>query len=346
MINVAIAGATGYSGSELLRILYQHPETRVIRITSEQNAGVSLSSLFPQFLGLMDLVYEPLDADTLVQDADIVFLALPHTLSMKVASRIHAHGVPLIDLSGDFRLKDAACYKTWYNTEHAAPELLKESVYGLPELNRKAISKARLLANPGCYPTCALLGLSPLLRNGIILPEGVVIDAKSAVSGAGKTPRPHLHFPEANEALMAYRVGTHQHTPEIEQEITNLVGRKITVSFTPHLIPMNRGLLCTSYGQLTRKLSTEELVSVVKEFYAHEPFVRVLAAGSFPNTRDVRGTNRCDIGLKVDDRTGMAVAVSVIDNLVKGAAGQAVQNMNLMMGFEESTGLDLPPLVP
>lgn len=346
MINVAIAGATGYTGSELLRVLYHHPDVRVIRITSEQHAGALLSAVFPQFGGLMNLTYEPLAADTLSQDADLVFLALPHTLSMKIASPLFAKGVRVIDLSADFRLKDADLYKTWYNVEHASPQLLKEAVYGLPEIGRAGIAGARLLANPGCYPTCALLALAPLLKQQIIQTQGIVIDAKSSVSGAGKAPKPHLHFPEVNEALMAYRVAEHQHTPEIEQEMSHLAGRKITVTFTPHLIPMNRGLLCTVYGQSRRKISTEDLADEARVFYRKEPFVRVLAPGAFPNTRDVRGTNRCDIGFKADERTGRIIAVSVIDNLVKGASGQAVQNMNLMMGLEESRGLDLAPLTP
>ncbi len=346
MINIAIAGATGYTGSELLRLLYLHPDAKVIRITSEQHSGAEISSVFPQFGELMDLTYEPLDPDTLVKDADLVFLALPHTLSMETVPRVLKHGVRLVDLSADFRLNDVSLYRTWYKVDHTAPELLSQSIYGLPELYRDEIADARLLANPGCYPTCALLGLAPLIKNGYVRTDGIVIDAKSGVSGAGKSPKPHLHFPEANEALAAYRIGEHQHTPEIEQEISRLSEKKVVLSFTPHLIPMNRGLLCTSYGILNRKVSTEELVDAYKTFYGDEPFIRVHPAGSLPNTRDVRGTNRCDIGLKVDDRTGRVIVVSVIDNLVKGASGQAVQNMNLMMGIKETTGLDLPPLTP
>ncbi len=346
MIKVAVAGATGYTGSELLRILYQHPETDVVKVTSERNAGSSLSSVFPQFGNLFDLTYESLDPESLAHHIDVVFLALPHTLSMKAVSPLIKHGTPLIDLSADFRLNNPALYKTWYNVEHTSPDLLEQSVYGLTELNRDAVKAAKLLANPGCYPTCALLGLAPLLQEKVIRLEDIVIDAKSGVTGAGKTLQPHLHFPEANEALMAYRVGDHPHTPEIEQEMSRLAGQEVMINFTPHLIPMNRGLLCTSYGLLKKKSSTEELVKVYKSFYKDEMFVRVLPAGSLPNTRDVRGTNRCDIGIKVDDRTGKVIVVSVIDNLVKGASGQAVQNMNLMMGIEESTGLDLPPLVP
>jgi N-acetyl-gamma-glutamyl-phosphate reductase len=346
MIKIAIAGATGYTGSELLRLLYHHPETDVIKITSEQNAGSPLSSVFPQFGDLFNLTYEPLNPESLAHHADLVFLALPHTLSMKAVSGLITHGIPLIDLSADFRLNNPALYKTWYNVEHTSPDLLGQSVYGLTELNRDAVARTKLLANPGCYPTCALLGLAPLLKEKVIQLENIVVDAKSGVTGAGKTHRSHLHFPEANEALMAYRVGDHPHTPEIEQEISRLAGREVKINFTPHLVPMNRGILCTSYGLLKKKCSTKELVGNYKAFYKDEPFVRILPAGSLPNTRDVRGTNRCDIGIKADDRTGKVIVISVIDNLVKGAAGQAIQNMNLMMGIEESTGLNLPPLVP
>jgi len=346
MIKIAIAGATGYTGSELLRILYHHPEAEVVRITSEQCAGQSLSSVFPQFQGLIDLTYEPLDPENLIKGADLVFLALPHTSSMKTVSDIFSHGTKMIDLSGDFRLKKAELYKNWYKTEHQAPGLLKDAVYGLTELHRDAIKGTQLIANPGCYPTAALLGVAPLLKEGTIELDSLVMDAKSGVSGAGKTPLPHLHFTEANEALMAYRVGEHQHTPEIEQEVAHLSNQDVPISFTPHLIPMNRGLLCTTYAFLKQEISTGDLVKKFQSYYNDEPFIRVLSSGSYPNTRNVRGTNRCDIGLKVDERTGRVIVVSVIDNLVKGASGQAVQNMNVMMGIEETTGLDLPPLVP
>lgn len=346
MIKVAIAGATGYTGAELLRILYHHPDAQVVTITSEQHAGAHLSSVFPQYRGLIELAYESLDPLALAQDVDLVFLALPHTLSMDVVSQIYGQKVPLIDLSGDFRLKKSESYQIWYGTAHSAPKLLAQSTYGLTELNRDAIVKARLLSNPGCYPTCALLGLAPLVQEKMLHLDSIIIDAKSGATGAGKTPRPHLHFPEANESLMAYRIADHQHTPEIEQELTRLADQEITVNFTPHLIPMNRGILCTAYGKLVKPFSTEQLLDRAESFYRDEPFIRILPAGTFPNTRDVRGTNRCDIGLKVDDRTGRVIVVSVIDNLVKGASGQAVQNMNLMMGIPETTGLDLPPVVP
>ena len=346
MIKAAIAGATGYTGSELLRILLHHPKTEVVRITSEQHAGTPIESVFPQFRDLINLTYEPLNPEILTQDVDVVFMALPHTMAMKTVARIADHGIPMIDLSGDFRLDDPSLYPTWYHVEHSTPSLLQESVYGLTELNRDAIKSAKLLANPGCYPTCALLGLAPLLHNKIIDANTIIIDAKSGVTGAGKTPKPNLHFPEANESLMAYRIGDHQHTPEIEQELSRIAGKTIQVNFTPHLIPMNRGILCTTYAKLIQKQKTETLLKQVKDFYADEPFVQILPPGIYPSTRDVRGSNRCDIALKADARTGTVIVVSVIDNLVKGAAGQAIQNMNLMLGLEETTGLDLTPLTP
>ncbi len=346
MIKVAVAGATGYTGSELLRILLNHPKVEIVRITSEQSAGAALAGVFPQFKGLLELTYEPLDPVSVVQGVDIVFLALPHTESMKVTPRMVESDVRVIDLSADFRLKQPAHYRRWYHVEHPASALLATSVYGLPELHRQAVIGAKLLANPGCYPTAAILALAPLVQDRRIELTGVVIDAKSGVTGAGKTPQPHLHFPEANESLMAYRVGAHQHTPEIEQELGLLAGTELYVNFTPHLIPMNRGVYCTAYAALREPASTAALLELYGVFYKAKPFIRVLPADVYPSTRHVRGTNYCDIGLKVDERTGRVIVLSAVDNLVKGAAGQAVQNMNLMMGLEEETGLRLPSLVP
>ncbi len=346
MIKVAVAGATGYTGSELLRILLNHPKVEIVRITSEQSAGAHLSAVFPQFRQLLELSYEALDPPSVVRGVDVVFLALPHTHSMKVVPDILESGVRVIDLSADFRLKEPEHYRTWYQVDHAAPTLLSTSIYGLPELHRQAVSRAHLLANPGCYPTAAILGLAPLLQDRRIELTGVVIDAKSGVTGAGKTLRPHLHFPEANESLMAYRVAAHQHTPEIEQELALLAGADLCVNFTPHLVPMNRGVFCTAYAALREPASTAALIDLYAAFYKAKPFIRVFPADAYPSTRHVRGTNFCDIGLKMDARTGTVVVMSAIDNLVKGAAGQAVQNMNLMMGLEEETGLHLPSLVP
>ncbi len=346
MIKVAVAGATGYTGSELLRILLNHPGVEIVRITSEQSAGARLDAVFPQFRQLLQLTYESLEPAAVARGVDVVFLALPHTHSMKVAAPIVASGARVIDLSADFRLKQPEHYRTWYQIDHAASALLATAVYGLPELHRQAVTGAQLLANPGCYPTAAILGLAPLVQDRRIEMKGVVIDAKSGVTGAGKTPRAHLHFPEANESLMAYRVAAHQHTPEIEQELALLAGTELRVNFTPHLIPMNRGVFCTAYATLREPATTAALIDLYAAFYKAKPFIRVLPADTYPSTRHVRGTNYCDIGLKVDERTGTVIVLSAIDNLVKGAAGQAVQNMNLMMGLEEETGLRLPSPVP
>ncbi len=346
MAKISIAGATGYTGAELIRILYNHPEVDIVRITSERSAGFHFSAIFPQFRNLMDLTFEPLDPDAIAAGVDLVFLALPHTDSMHVTPRVIRQNVPVVDLSGDFRLNQAKVYTEWYKVDHAAPGEMEKGVYGLPELNREKIRGARFVANPGCYPTAALLGVAPLLKDSLIHLEGIIIDAKSGVTGGGKSPKAHLHFPEANESLMAYKVAEHQHTPEIEQEMERLAGRKIEINFTPHLIPMNRGVLCTIYAALNQNVTTKQLIDHYKSYYRGEPFVRILPAGTYPNTKNVRGTNACDIGLKVDARTGRVIVLSAIDNLVKGASGQAIQNMNLMLGLDEKTGLSLPAMTP
>ncbi|OGW17871.1 MAG: N-acetyl-gamma-glutamyl-phosphate reductase, partial [Nitrospirae bacterium GWC1_57_7] len=252
----------------------------------------------------------------------------------------------VVDLSADYRITDPAVYEKWYEHGHRYPALLTEAVYGLPELYRERIEKASLIANPGCYPTSAILGLAPLVRGGMIDLESIIIDAKSGVSGAGRSPTLAHHFPEVNEGLMAYKIGTHRHTPEIEQELSALAGKGVIVSFTPHLIPMNRGILTTIYARLTKFIDTAELRARFEEAYRNEPFLRLLPPGQVPNVRHVRGSNFCDIGVTADPRTGRAVIVTVIDNLVKGAAGQAVQNMNLMARFEETEGLLSAGLFP
>ncbi|MDX1764503.1 MAG: N-acetyl-gamma-glutamyl-phosphate reductase, partial [bacterium] len=343
---VAIAGATGYTGAELIRILYNHPEVEIVRITSERSAGFHFSAMFPQFRSLMDLTFEPLDPDGISTGVDLVFLALPHTDSMHVTPRVRRQNVPVVDLSGDFRLNQAKVYTEWYKVDHAAPDEMEKGIYGLPELNREKIQGARFVANPGCYPTASLLGVAPLLKDSLIHLDGIIIDAKSGVTGAGKSPKPHLHFPEANEALTAYKVAEHQHTPEIEQEMSRLAGQKVEINLTTHLIPMSRGVLCTIYAALDQKVTTDQLIGHYKEYYRGEPFVRILPAGTYPNTKNVRGANACDIGLKVDSRTGRVIVISAIDNLVKGASGQAIQNMNLMLGLDETTGLKLPAMTP
>lgn len=343
---VGIIGSSGYTGGELFRLLLSHPSVRVTAVTSERSAGKPITEIFPQLLGLTGLVCEPLDTEAVAKKADILFLALPHVTAQEAGHSFHALGKKVVDLSADYRLSDPAAYRKWYEHEHQYPSLLKNAVYGLPELHRERIKKAALIANPGCYPTGAVLGLAPLLKERMLDLASIVIDSKSGVSGAGRGLGLPYHFPEANEAIMAYKIGTHRHTPEIEQELSLLAGSQVTVSFTPHLVPMNRGILTTIYGQLVSFRDTNELLDAFRELYRDEPFVRVLPAGQLPNTRHVRGSNFCDIGVHADPRTGRAVVVTAIDNLVKGAAGQAIQNMNLMMGFEETAGLKHAGIFP
>lgn len=345
-LNIAIVGSSGYTGGELMRLLLNHSRVVVTAITSEKSAGKPIASIFPHLAGLTSLVCEPLDPDIIAKKADFVFLALPHVTAQEAAFRFHALGKKTVDLSADYRLSDPAEYETWYEHTHQYPELLKTAVYGLPELYREKIKKASLTANPGCYPTSAILGLAPLITKGLADLRSIIIDSKSGVSGAGRSPSLAHHYPEVNEGLMAYKVGTHRHTPEIEQELSRLAGKRITLSFTPHLVPMNRGILSTIYAALTTRMDTAQVHSLYQEFYQREPFVRLLPSGRFPNVRNVRGSNFCDIGVYADPRTDRAVVVTAIDNLVKGAAGQAIQNMNLMMGFDEAEGLRFAGMFP
>ncbi len=345
-LNIAIAGSSGYTGGELMRILLNHGKVNVTAITSEKSAGKPITSLFPNLGGLTSLVCESLDPDTIAKKSDVVFLALPHVTAQAAAFQFIRLGKKVVDLSADYRLADPAVYETWYEHTHQYPELLKDAVYGLPELHREKIKRALLIANPGCYPTSSILALAPLIKNDAVDLQSIIIDSKSGVSGAGRSPSLAHHYPEVNEGFMAYKVGTHRHTPEIEQELSALAGKQITVSFTPHLVPMNRGILTTAYAKLATQMDTAQVHSLYQELYHNEPFVRLLPAGQFPNVRNVRGSNFCDIGVYSDPRTGRAVVVAAIDNLVKGASGQAIQNMNLMMGFEETEGLKFAGLFP
>ena len=345
-MNIAIVGSSGYTGGELMRILLNHPRVTVTAITSEKSAGKPITSIFPHLAGLTSLVCERLDPDTISKKSDFVFLALPHVTAQEAAFRFHKLGKKVVDLSADYRLSDPAVYATWYEHSHQYPELLKDAVYGLPELHREKIKKASLIANPGCYPTSAILGLAPLMQKGKVDLESIIIDSKSGVSGAGRSPSLAHHYPEVNEGFMAYKVGTHRHMPEIEQELSSLAGKQVTVSFTPHLVPMNRGILTTIYAKQKSPVDTDQLHAWYREFYKDAPFVRLLPVGQFPNVRNVRGSNFCDIGIYADQRTGRAVVVTAIDNLVKGASGQAIQNMNLMMGFDEAEGLRFAGVFP
>jgi N-acetyl-gamma-glutamyl-phosphate reductase len=345
-IKVAIAGASGYAGGEALRLLVTHPGVEVVAATSEKSAGTPVSTTFPALSGLTDLIYETLDSEKLAKKAEVVFLALPHKTSAPVAAMIHEKGKKIIDLSADFRLKDAGVYKKWYGEEHSYPELIKNAIYGLPEIKGKKIKGKNIVSNPGCYPTGAILGLAPLIEEEIINLKGIVIDSKSGVTGAGRSPDIGYLFSEVNEGVKAYKVGVHRHTPEIEQELSLLAGEKVAVSFTPHLIPMDRGILTTIYTSIKKDTDDLSLLSRYKRYYSGRIFIRILDQGRFPYTKDVRGTNFCNIGLKVDNRVGRIIVITAIDNLGKGAAGQAIQNMNIMMGLDEKEGLLFPGLFP
>jgi N-acetyl-gamma-glutamyl-phosphate reductase len=343
---VAIAGASGYTGVELLRMLLQHPLAKIVALTAETYADQPIGKVFPSLAGFLELTCLPLDTAKLAAEAEFVFLALPHKTSMAVGADLIQRGTRVLDLSADYRLKDAAAYPRWYGVEHVAPHLLKEAAYGLPELHRAAIADARLVAVPGCYPTGALLGLAPLIAHGLLDPDSVIIDAISGVSGAGRKAELPYHFSEANENLKAYSVATHRHTPEIEQELGCLAGREVTVSFTPHLAPLTRGILTTITASLQSRRSAADLLLLFRRFYRDAPFVRILGEGQLPETKHVLHSNVCDVGLVSDARTGRVIVVTAIDNLVKGASGQAVQCFNLMAGLDERAGLWIPGLFP
>jgi len=342
-VKVGIIGASGYTGFELLRILLRHPEVEVTVLTAERFAGKGIEEVFPPLKGLPLPPFEPLEVDRVAERADLFFTALPHGTSMEVVKALFERGKRVVDLSADFRLRDPSLYERWYGP-HRCPELLKEAVYGLPEVHRERIKGASLVANPGCYPTGAILALMPLASEGLLPEEGVVIDAKSGVSGAGRAPSQGTHFCEVAEAIRAYNVRGHRHSPEMDQELSSLQGRRVRVNFTPHLVPMNRGILSTIYVPLEKELKEEGLYELYMTTYSEEPFIRLCEPGRVPSTSEVRGTNFCDIGLVLKGRS--AVVISAIDNLTKGASGQAVQNMNLMLGLVETLGLEDLSLFP
>jgi len=357
-MDVAIIGASGYGGGELLRLLAMHPHARLVAATSNTYAGHKASEVFPGLSHRLDLEFIPEDGVNALAAVPIVFLARDNGYAMHAAPKLLERGCRIIDLSADFRFRDPQIYPQWYRLEHTAPHLLPEAVYGIPEIHRSAIRSARLVGNPGCYATASILALAPLLArrapdaphgfvpDPVIDPATVIIDAKSGVSGAGRAkPALEYRFAEANEAVSAYKIaGTHRHTPEIEAQLSHLVGRAMTVSFTPHLIPMTRGILATCYANLTAPISEQDLRERIRAFYAGEPFVVVM--DGLPSTKHALGSNLCLIGVGVDRRTQRVTVVSALDNLVKGMAGQAVQNMNLMCGFEEDAGLRLPGMWP
>ncbi|MBD3161264.1 MAG: N-acetyl-gamma-glutamyl-phosphate reductase [Candidatus Eisenbacteria bacterium] len=340
---VAIVGATGYTGSELVRLLSEHPHAEIGAITSRSRAGEPFSAVHGAFRRLADQVL--VQADALPsREIDLLFLALPHGTSMDFVAAQPTDGPPIIDLSGDFRLPDPAAYTEWYGAEHRAKDRLEEAVFGLPELFRDQVRDAKLVSNPGCYPTCAILALAPLLRRGLVRPSGIIVDAKSGVTGAGASVKASTHFPDVFGDFRAYKLVRHRHTPEIESALSRVAGTDVQVLFTPHLLPVDRGILATCYAEPTGEADTDSLRAAYREDYADEPFVRLVEEP--PSIKQVRGSNYCDVQVTYDPRTRRVLALATIDNLVKGAAGQAIQNMNLLFGWPETTGLTQGPLTP
>ena len=342
MIKVGIVGATGYTGVELLRLLASHPEVSLQVITSRTEAGMEVSTLFPNLRGHVDLEFSEPDIDQLAA-CDVVFFATPHGVAMELVPTLVERGIRVIDLSADFRLCDPQLWQQWYNTPHSCPELLSQAVYGLPELNRETIANAQLIAVPGCYPTATQLGFLPLLEHDIIDPKHLIADAKSGVSGAGRKAAIGTLLTEASENMKAYAVAGHRHLPEIEQGLNAISQQPVNLTFVPHLTPMIRGIHATLYGKLTKSI---DLQSLFEQRYADEPFVDVLPAGSHPETRSVRGANMCRIAVHQPQQGDTVVVLSAIDNLVKGASGQAIQNMNIMFGFDETLAINNIAILP
>lgn len=346
---VGILGASGYTGAELVRLLLRHPRMEIAVMTADRRAGQAMGDVFPQFApyDLPRLVSID-ETDWAKAGLDLIFCGLPHATTQRVLTDVMAKApaTKVVDLSADFRLSDPKAYAKWYGHEHHALELQQEAVYGLVEVYRRDIKKARLVANPGCYTTCAQLPLIPLLRAKAIEPDEIVVDAKSGMTGAGRSAKEEMLFSEVSEGTHAYGLGGHRHMAELDQEFSKAAGKEVVVSFTPHLMPMNRGILSTIYVRGRRGKTPEELHAILSEQYAKEPFVYVLPFGKAPQTRHVRGSNMTFIGVVADRIPGRAIIVSTLDNLTKGASGQAVQNANLMLGFAESTGIDLPAMFP
>ncbi len=346
MIQAGIIGASGYTGAELARILSGHPEVELSLITSRSLNGTPISAEYGNLRGICDLTFTDIPLKEAANMCDVLFIALPHGVASRQVTREIIERTVIIDLGADFRLKDQKTYETWYRTAHGSPDLLASAVYGLSELHAERIASAQLIANPGCYTTCSILCLAPLVSAGAVDPDTIIVDAKSGVSGAGRTAQISSIFGECNESVKAYGITTHRHTPEIEEQLTLLGGTPAAVSFTPHLIPMNRGILVTAYVRPHGKASDAQVRDLYEAFYAGKPFIRILPKGRFPETRWVKGSNFLDIGIAVDERTGLIIVIGALDNLVKGASGQAVQNMNIRFSLPEAMGLENIPGVP
>ncbi len=340
-IKAGIIGATGYAGAELVRILLTHPNAEIAAISSVSFEGKKLSEVYPSYKGLCDM--ECGTQDEVVAKSDVIFAALPHGLSQELAAECDKQGKAFIDLGADFRLESEDEYKEWYGCEFLDHDLHKKAVYGLPELFRENIKGKKVIANPGCYTTGAPLALAPAVVNGLVSTDGIIVDSKSGVTGAGRKPNQSNHYPELNEGFHAYKVANHRHTPEIEQTLSKLSGKNVKITFVPHLLPVNRGIISTCYAKLNEGVTKEQLRKAYEDFYKDEFFVRLLPDGANADIHNIKYSNFCDISLHVDERTGTFIAISAIDNMVKGAAGQAIQNMNIIFGLDEKTGLVIVP---
>ncbi len=345
-MKVGIIGSTGYAGAEIVRLLHTHPEAEIVWYGSRSYIDKKFSEVFGNMFKLVEDVCKGENMEELASQVDVIFTATPQGLCQTLVSEEVLSKVKIIDLSADFRIKDVSIYEEWYGIEHKSPEFIEEAVYGLCEVNRDKIKDARLIANPGCYPTCSFLSIYPLAKEGIIDMNTVIIDAKSGTSGAGRGAKVNNLYCEVNENIKAYGVASHRHTPEIEEQLSYASGEDVVINFTPHLVPMNRGILITAYAKLVKDYSEEELRSIYHKYYDNEYFVRVLESGVCPETRWVEGSNFVDVNIKVDKRTGRVIMMGALDNVVKGAAGQAIQNMNIMFGLPENTGLTLAPMFP
>lgn len=342
MIKAGIIGATGYAGVELVRILMRHPNVELAAVSSVSFEGQPISQVYPSLREICDMACE--GADAVIERCDVIFAALPHGLSQDTAKACADAGKKFIDLGADFRLDDPDAYESWYQSEYRYDELHKAAVYGLCEMFREDIQKTSIIGNPGCYPTSVALGLAPALKNKLVSPVGIVVDSKSGTTGAGRKPTQTTHFPDCADAFSAYKVASHRHTPEIEQTLSKLAGEQATITFVPHLLPVNRGILSTVYARLQDGVTEADVRAAYEAMYQNERFVRVMPKGQAVNIRHVQCSNYCDIQLYIDEHTRLLVVTSVIDNMVKGAAGQAVQNMNLLCGFDEAAGLDMIPI--
>lgn len=344
-IRASVIGASGYGGAETVRLLATHPQVDIVHVTAETQQGQAMSALYPNLHGFVDQTMIAADPERIGGDSDVTFVSLPSGKAMHLVPALLEQGCKVIDIAADFRLRDPALYPVWYKFTHVAPSYLSQAIYGLPELHREAITTTELVANPGCYPVAALLALLPLVSNGIVHPDRIIIDAKSGVSGAGRGGGGGFGFSETNENVRAYSVVGHNHTAEIEQELSQAAGTSVRVVFTPHLIPMTRGILVTAYAPLVAPVPEDEVQRLYGAMYGQAPFVRVLG-DTLPQTKATLGSNYCDVAVQVNDRTQTAIAVAALDNLGRGAAGQAVQNMNLMCGLSETAGLHFPGLFP